>query len=436
MIYLWAFIGLVAAPIARMLVRPEKGCEFPCFMAAAFAVFILPQALSLVRFPGGVSAESVEAALLMSCLCLAACLAGYQAGPVRAIVERTSRPADPDRLFAAGLALMGAGFVFDWHYRHAQVEFADNGGMTGTATILLFFQNLLSPGLAICALDAVRRPRCASVAAAVIGLVIPLQTALAGRREPTVLLGATIMLALYFGPRIKPPRLVLALAMAAAGLAIPATGAYRGLRAEHDWDAIRQIDLVGNFKKYLTEESVLELRNAAAVIQATRATGDYELGAVYWDHVVFRFVPAQLVGADLKSSLMIHPEGRLAETERTETGFELSRGSTITGMADAFQQFGWFGCLFFALEAVLFRSLWEAAQRPAPVFAQLLYMTSCTTAMRSVTHWTADFLPGLIYNGLFLGAAFLYAREPETGDWKLNRSARRTRREGSASKAS
>jgi hypothetical protein len=224
-------------------------------------------------------------------------------------------------------------------------------------------------------------------------------------------LGIIIMLGLYFGRRIRPPRLLIPAAMVAAMLAIPATGTYRALRANRDWGGIRQMNLVENFKKFLTEESVLELRNAAAVIEATRKEGDYELGSFYWDHLVFRFVPAQILGPDFKRSLMIRPEGRLQETAMTKTGFELSIGSTITGMGDTFQQFGWFGCLFFVLLAALFRSLWDASQQPGALFAQLLYMTTCTTAMRAVTHWTADFLPGLVYNGLFLGLAYLYARE-------------------------
>jgi hypothetical protein len=36
-------------------------------------------------------------------------------------------------------------------------------------------------------------------------------------------------------------------------------------------------------------------------------------------------------------------------------------------------------------------------------------MQSCTCAMRAVTHWTLDFLPGLLYNLIFMGAAVFYA---------------------------
>jgi hypothetical protein len=58
---------------------------------------------------------------------------------------------------------------------------------------------------------------------------------------------------------------------------------------------------------------------------------------------------------------------------------------------------------------VFFRCLWRTAGSSNALFAQLLYMQSCTCAMRALTHWTLDFLPGLLYNLIFIGAAVLYA---------------------------
>ena len=81
-------------------------------------------------------------------------------------------------------------------------------------------------------------------------------------------------------------------------------------------------------------------------------------------------------------------------------------------MGDTYQQFGWFGCLFFVVMAVVFKSLWEAARQPDAMFAKLLYVLSCTSGMRAVTHWTLDFLPGLFYFTIFLGLAMLYAATP------------------------
>src|SRR5437879_1106538 len=208
-----------------------------------------------------------------------------------------------------------------------------------------------------------------------------------------------------------------------ATVAIPATGTYRSLHAERDWAGLKQMDLYRNFKKFLNEESILELRNAAAMIESVKATGNYEYGAGYWNHLVFRYVPAQILGTRFKDSLRIQTGWDIVQTAVTQTGFELSRGSTITGMGDAFQQFGWFGCLFFGLMGMIFRNLWAASLQPKALFEQLLYMSSCTTAMRSVTHWTLDFLPGLLYNILFLGLALIYASPPS--GTKLNRSGRK-----------
>ena len=98
-----------------------------------------------------------------------------------------------------------------------------------------------------------------------------------------------------------------------------------------------------------------------------------------------------------------------AYQELARRGFEISIGTTVTGMGDSFQQFGYFGCLFFALLAVVYRSLWLASLLPNTAFAQLLYIQTATSGMRAVTHQTVDYLPGLIYNLIFIGLVALYS---------------------------
>ena len=194
-------------------------------------------------------------------------------------------------------------------------------------------------------------------------------------------------------------------------LAIPATGTYRGLQSENDWAGIRQMSLLANFKDFVEQESILELRNGAMAIEAARKSNAYQHGVGYWNHLVFRFVPAQLLGSEFKESLMFKGNEETAGEAVRTIGYEIPIGSTITGMGDSFQQFGWFGCLFFLLLAVLFRSLFEAALKPGAIFAQLFYIVITTSAMRAITHWTLDFLPGFHYFALFLGAGYWYARE-------------------------
>jgi hypothetical protein len=393
--------------------RPARIFEYPGFMAFTFGVFIVPQAISLWLFPSAAPVSAVSAVLAMSCLCLACSILGYQLKPFERVKRLISTPVHEGRLLHAGVVFVAIGFFFDHLLENAEVQYSDQGGMTGIATIYMFFAGLVFPGFAICTLAALRRPALFTVSAALVSAWIPLQSILIGRREPAAMVALILGMGFYFQRHFTPPRWAIVPLALLAMLAIPATHTYRRLHAEQNWSGIRQIDLVQNFKRFVSDESILELRNAAVLMENTRLTGTYHWGADYWNHLVFRFVPAQLLGSGFKQSLMIKftEDGDSAVKARM-LDYDNPVGSTETGMGDSYQQFGWFGCLFFFVLAIFFRSLWEAAVQPEALFAQLFYMVITTSAMRAVTHWTLDFLPGLLYFSIFLGIAYLYARMP------------------------
>jgi hypothetical protein len=217
---------------------------------------------------------------------------------------------------------------------------------------------------------------------------------------------------LYFITGLKPPRVLSIAVIIGAALFIPATGEYRNLAHRDPIEALQEIDFSERFEESLNEESVNELKNATALIAATQVTGAYERGAGYWNAIVFRFVPAQFVGRDFKDGLMIGGRQRnLADFVESILGSTFLLGSTPTGVGEAFNEFGYFGCLFFAALGYLFKTLWAAANRPGAAVAQILYIQSVTSAMRAVTHQTVDFLPGFIYGVIFIGAIAWFARD-------------------------
>jgi hypothetical protein len=426
----WLFVVLLALPLFKVFSQPAKIYEFPYFMAATFAIFVLPQAVSLIRFPGAAPEEAVQNVLLVTCLCLAACLLGYRIpfNPIPAY--RVTQAVDEARLFHVGLVFVGCGIGFTYLLSHIEVQTSEVGGWTGPATIYGFFQQLCYPGFAICLMVALRRPALVSFGATLVSALVPVQSMLFGRREPAALFLLTIGLTLYYRRRLRPPRWLVMTTIFAVMLAIPATATYRRFQLQNDWEGIRQIQLVGNFRDFLGQESVLELRNAAMLIEAARRSGNYEYGAGYWNHLVFRYVPAQILGDALKASLMIQRSSDDLERELAGMDYTNPTGSTVTAMGDSFQQFGYWGCLFFVVVGEFFRRLWRASTPQTALFAQLLYMQSCTSAMRAVTHWTLDFLPGLLYNLIFLGAAMLYS-----GDKQVARGEGRGHGRGRAGRA-
>ena len=403
-------------------------------MSAVFGVFILPQAVSLIRFPGAASEHAIQRVLLVTSLCLGACLVGYRfsfRSNKNTSGERFGM-VNHERLFHAGLVFVASGILFGYLLSHTEIQTSEFGGWTGSATIYGFFQQLCYPGFAICLMLALRRPSFLLISATLVSAIVPVQNIVFGRREPAALFLMTIGLTLYFRRRLIPPRWLLMFLIAGALLVIPATGTYRRFQLQDDWQGVRQLDLIANFKEFLSEDSVLELRNAAMLIEATRRSGEYEFGAGYWNHLVFRYVPAQFLGESFKASLMIPRSSEGLENELAAMDYINPRGSTVTAMGDSFQQFGYFGCLFFTGVGAFFHRLWRAATARNALFAQLLYMQSCTCAMRAVTHWTLDFLPGLLYNLIFIGAAVFYASARRSaispGQSQVNEWRRRTRR--------
>lgn len=409
-ILFWTFVALVSLPLWRAFERPAEIYRYPCFMAAVFAVFVLPQAVSLVRFPGAAPEQAVAVVLAVTCLCLGACLLGYQVPVSSPEARRLPFRISDERLFQAGFAFVICGLAFSRVLSHTDIQTNEFGGWTGPATIYGFFQQLCYPGFAICLVFALRHPNLLSISSVLLAAMVPLQTIVFGRREPAALFLLTIGLTFYFQWGLKPARWMIAAVLCFSLLAVPSTAMYRRLQLQNDWTGVRNIELVGNFAEFLNQESVLELRNAAMLIEATRRSGEYELGAGYWNHLIFRYVPGQLLGQSFKESLMLPTHREELERELAAMDYTNPTGSTVTAMGDSFQQFGYWGCLFFVAVGIFFKKLWAAAtSRRDALFPQLLYIQSCTCAMRAVTHWTLDFLPGLFYNLLFLGAAAIYA---------------------------
>ena len=412
--YFSLFVLILVVTLSRVAWKPARIFEYPYFMAGVFAVFILPQAYSLMLFPGGVRTSSIEDVLLMTCLCLGAGILGYQAPIYSRGFHFLTRPLDPGRLFHFGLGMIMVGTVAYLLIPTEESRFGSRGGLTGVVVIYLFFVGLAPAGFAVCLLLFRQKPSIIRGLAVAIGIIIPGMAIYAGRREAAVTFGLTLALTRYFTTGKPLPRVAVFGALLFAMLAIPATGTYRGLVKEGRADQVMKIDVYKIFETFVKQESILELRNAAAIIDSTKMSDHYNWGSSYWNQMVFRFVPAQIVGMDLKNGLMLG-RGSVQQIYRgnEHLKFEISPGSTNTGMADSFEEFGWLGCLFFFFVAMLFRTVWTAALHSQALFAQLFYIMVCSSGMRTVTHQTVDFFPGMVYQLIFLSIGFWYAAVPQ-----------------------
>lgn len=409
--YFYTFLGLLVVGLLPLLVKGTYVYEYPGFMTITFGVFILPQAISLLRFPGAAPEESVASVLLMVCLCLLACLIGYRLPAWRYLSKLTAAHAKEGALLVGGCVLMVTSAYFNYLISQMSEEQTGGSMWTGRVTIYLFFTGGTFLATAIFLRCVLIRKSPLALCLFVISTLSPLQAAIfAGRRENAAQLLLAIGLVFLFEKGLKPPRLLVAGLAVAAMLLIPATGTYRGIAASGEWEALKELDLVEDFQEFVNKESNLELRLAAVSIYSTQALNDYAYGIGYWDEMVWRFVPGQIVGVDLKRSLMFRRGA--ADLDESEMAARVATiGTTQTGMADSFEQFGYFGALFFAVIAVFYKSIWLSATREGAVFAQLFYIGTVTSAMRAVTHQTSDWLPGVVYQLIFLSVLYVIAHK-------------------------
>lgn len=411
--YFIPFFALCVVLVVISILRPRWFYEFPYFMAATFMAFVLPQAYALYRNEwGGIYLQTT---LLMCFFCLACCWLGYRLRPHPALLEKLNISVDTGRFLHGGILLIVVGWYFTYKLGTLPEEELTSM-MTGIGTVYLFFSGLVYPGFAICFYCALKERKVFPWVATSLAALIPLQTAvLYGRREPTVLFLLSLGLGIYFVKRRAAPRWAILAGILGAMIVIPGTSEYRSRAKEDPWAALKETNFTEEFQESLDPGAISELKNAAALIAATQATGDYEFGAGYWNRMVFRFVPAQFLGKDFKDSLMIGGKQRdYGDFVYDILGFDLPPGSTVTGIGDSFNQFGYLGCLFFAALGYFFKNLWAAADHANGIVAQILYTQVATSAMRAVTHQTIDFLPGFIYGAIFIWAVAFYARDQTT----------------------
>src|SRR6185295_11604725 len=139
-----------------------------------------------------------------------------------------------------------------------------------------------------------------------VSTIIPIRAAVTyGRRETTVLFLLTLAITLFFHYGRSIPRWLLAGGLLFAMVLIPATEQYRRLAKFGPLEAIRQIDFLNPIKAYDLDNTVSEARNGMMLIAASRTTESYRYGKDYWNEIVFRFVPAQFVGTEVKNELMV-----------------------------------------------------------------------------------------------------------------------------------
>jgi hypothetical protein len=407
-LYFYLLFAICFALLVWGLWKPERVYQYPFFMGATFTSFILPQAISLLKNPGPVTQQALARVLLMSCLCVAMCWLGYQLTPSPNFIKKLDISVDHNRLLHCGIIFVLIGYIFTFLiYRSLDTNLYTRY-WTGIATIYNFFANLIYPGLTIILISTFQRPNFIKILLCIGAVLIPLQTIIIyGRREPIAILLLSIGLSLYFTRKFIPPRWLIITLIFTAIIITPLAYNYRMISQNNDWNQLQELRPVEKFEDFIEQGQTLELRNAALLMDAAAKTGQYKYGMDYWNSIIFNFVPAQIVGKNVKKSLQILS---YRYNLKYMYNYSIPAGSTNTGIADSFIQFDYFGCLFFVLLGYFFKNLWILAKYTKSMISQVFYIGLISPSILSITHQTVTFLPALLFLLFFMLPVIMYSR--------------------------
>ncbi len=423
--------------IVRGMVQPGGLLRYPFLVAAVMAGWFLPQAFLLLSYPllpkGGYSTT-----MLYASICMIAILIADSRSRWRQAV-RFDEFDERKLLFGAAILSAIGTAAYALILRTPATATAE-GLTTGIVTVYFFFAALMYFGLALSLLVFLRRRGLLAGGIVVYNLMTIGGIVLwGGRRGPMVELAMIVLCAIWFRYRIQPPRAVFAIGILVASLFFNAIGQYRSLVVRIN----EQLHSAGMPSRLPTLEEILqidfldyfvnkddrrhdEVRNAINYVSAAFETSRHTFGLEYWNYLVFRYIPAQFVGRDLKNAVTVD----LDDLPATYYGYQRWIGTTYTGFADSYTAFSFLGALVFAGIAVFMRNLWHYAMLGS-IQKQYFYCICITSALHAITHgtvWLIAFLPqAMIFSyPIFRYARLSAARHPQAAKapWSLKSSMR------------
>ncbi len=412
--------------IAPAFWRKDYRLQFPCLAGLTVLYQVALPLASLCTQPDEVSSSSLTRFSVMAILCLGAAWAGYEwwQGARQSSVMQL----DPKRLVISAviLALFGGFFSLKASTITPDLD-PETGQWTGIITIYSTLALVARYGFMLAAILFMQRKDWTLLLLMLPQLWSYYQSFMIGRRSPTGEIIVVICMLLWFYRKRAVPMWLMLLGVTGMAIFCFNVGTIRAtvdqplterIEAIEEADPLHALTVQG----FSESKNYVEIFNASKFMEAKAAGGHYTFGLHFWNKLVFGYVPAQIVGRDVKDRLMIP-----LVDDTLLTGFEKSNGTCESGIAEAFMAFGYFGCVLFFAIGALMRWLWEGASRGSMVHLFLLMLCTLGTIMSfSAQLWT--FLNMLVNVAIFAGPLLWWSRVHTNQQLPVNEPAISTKR--------
>lgn len=402
------FIIVTCLVIGLCLWRRAWIMSAPMVVALLYLLWLAPQLFAISSMSFEMERKS-DAFIDMSVLCLLALLFGWvlaRPGGQRCPLQEQDRCIWHGMIISL-ILLTIVSAVFAVALETVRVEVEGMSQWSGRATIVNFFAQIRIIPLALSAILFFRQRTKITTLLFAANLIIVLPIALVYMRRAELIDIIVILCGSYWFVHNRLPSILLMLPVGVFAFVMifivadlrqnaermkGVDGQTPSIFSSGVWD---RIDLQATLRDRVAQAP--DVYNGFQIIDHVSQRQSYTLGSVLWNRTVHQWVPAQIVGADLKASLMFGTLTTVYEEIAATSNFRYVLGTTPTGIGAAFQEFGYLGMIFFLILGTMTGWLFSRA-RKGDVWDQSLYLVLLPLVMISVTHSHATlFVSGPIY---------------------------------------
>lgn len=392
----WANVASALAVLFWYFNRPGGYIACPFLISLVYLAWYLPQARALIG-DTSIYAETLAKLLGLSLMSFWALCLGWHKGLGKWWRRPRGLYFDTDRLFWPVLAITLVSMAMTILIESRPVSERAQSQWSGPLTIFTFFASIgvVSLALSTAMVLQTRNVRTLGLLGLNAALFAP-KVFILFRRADTFEVMITILMALLFVRGWTLPRAMLIAGGVAGFFFINGIGHLRALGGGYDLNAEGQIERrVPTLSEIASIDwsaavdqdartSMSEVRNAVVYLDVITYTSSISLGAQFWNRLVLQYVPGQIVGRELKSSLLIGTN--LRDLSSQYFGFEKALGTTWTGFIDPFRDFWYFGVLVFWLTGYAMARMLRHAVFGS-VAGYTLYAATLTNTTHAITHY-------------------------------------------------
>ena len=396
-----------AAGIAAWgFVRTSRIFMYPVGVALLFMAWVVPQAIH-IELSGLGEFYNAHLTWLYATACLIATAVGFRAGIRHGRLGW--RPALAVRPLLGGSVALVVFGGFCALKVQGMVEADDLGTeWTGAITAYHLGTQTLVFAFALAWLLYLRtgRPIFLAVMCAAFLLMVPgLMTGV--KRNVIFKLAFVVGAGLHFVRGMRLNRLALVAACIFGTVLVHQVGALRHYINEGHGNVVQAVASGVMFERfeYFNLESARELTQAVSDIAIYNEMMRFDGFAHYWNRLVHQYVPAFLLGREMKDSLKVDVMGGYGDaTARVY----FSRGATRTGFSDSYRAFWLFGTVTFLVIGWLFGRLYKSSL-DGNLPAQFYYLVLFSDGLLAITESTARFVSQIPFLLLATLPIFLFA---------------------------